>query len=137
MDDEGAADTFLYTVDGKEMVFAKISDTRRVMINRIYQIYAKQLQEADTADDQENYLKHAKKLNDIVWTAIESQITTPEDLDFIHMAIVAGRAELQDLSPLLANGHKPPSQDDDDTPPPAAKPRKRVAKKAPAKRGAR
>lgn len=139
MADEDSEDTFEYTIDGKLMVFKKMSPTRLLLVGRMNDVAVRNVKQAEAAKDKEAYVKYTNQIMEIFWSAVEAHFIDPDDLAHVQQAVIAGRIDLKDVAPLLSNGRKA-GDEDDDTPPPTSKPvRKRAAKavKSAVKRGGR
>lgn len=134
MADSGGADTFEYTINGRVLVFHKIDQGQLIMLERYVDTQRAKAAKMVEAEDLDGVIEIGKKINKAVWTTVESQFTSPDDLEWVQMEIIARRLTEDDLIPLLSNGiTRTPVQDDADPPPPV----KRPGRKAPAKKAAK
>lgn len=134
MADSGGADTFEYTINGRVLVFHKIDQGQLIMLERYVDTQRAKAAKMVEAEDLDGVIEIGKKINKAVWTTVESQFTSPDDLEWVQMEIIARRLIEDDLIPLLSNGiTRTPVQDDADPPPPV----KRPGRKAPAKKAAK
>lgn len=133
MADEVSADTFPYTLNGRELVFKSVQHGQIIMLERYVDALRVQADKLIEAKDADGVLAIGKKISNAVWTSVESQFTSPDDLEWVQMEIIAGRLTEHDLVPLMSNGIKRVTVEDDADPAPA----KRPGRKAPAKKAAR
>lgn len=123
MADEG---TFSYTVAGRDMVFKNMTLSRISLLQRLVDKLQVQIRTASTDEDARVF---SAKLYNLIWTTVESQFTSQDDLDTAQTAILTGNIDEDDLLPLLSNGKKRPDPQPDDADPP-------VKKRAPARKTA-
>lgn len=129
-------DTFPYTLSGREISFLNPDPKRLMLLQRVLRQTQSQLKGAQDRDDAELAQMLMRDMNDMIWTALESQFTDPADLMFVQTEILARRIQEEDLYPIL-NGGKTVVEVQDDADPPAAKPRKKAAPKAAPKAAAK
>jgi hypothetical protein len=137
MADEVSADTFEYTLAGREMVFKKTERSQLMMLQRIVRRIEQQMH--GVADKPEQVSALATQLSDVAFEAVESRFTDPADLHFVTTHILRGVIVEDDLWAILSNGRKANEAPDDDADPaPAKKAAKKATKKAASpRRGAR
>jgi|SRR5687767_9858085 len=133
MADEGAVATFEYTVGGRLLTFKKITIPQITMLKRYVESLKLKSAAAIEAEDITTVMALTRKMNEATWTTVESQFTSPEDLEWVQLEIIAGRLQEEDLMPLLSNGTLQTAPPDDDADP---TPAKRPGRKAPAKKAA-
>lgn len=133
MADEGNADTFEYTLGGREFIFNRVDRGQIIMLQRYVDTQRAKAAVMRDAGDLDGVIGVGKKISDATWITIESQFTNPEDLEWVQMEIMAKRLDERDLLPLLSGGIKTVEAEDDADPAPV----KRAGRKAPAKKAAK
>lgn len=137
MADEGNANTFKYTLAGREITFLRSTPAQMLMMQRIASRIHKQM-DALTDDDPGKLGELMFQLNDFVFEAAESRFTDPQDLLFVEQQILRGNISQDEVYGIIHGGRSaaqaPP--DDDADPVPAKPPRKAAGRKAPVKKPA-
>lgn len=130
MADKGNADTFMYTLAGREITFLKTTQAQLLMMQRIVQRIQRQMHAA--ADDPETISSLMADLNNFAFEAAESRFTDPADLMFVEQEVLRGNISQEQVFGILSNGNAHNNAPDDDADPTPVK----RAKKAPAKKAA-
>lgn len=129
MADEGNADTFTYTLAGREVPFFKATQAQLLMMQRIVQRIQRQMHAA--ADDPERLSELIMQLHNFAFEAVESRFADPLDLIFVEQEVLRGNISQEEIFGILSNGNPRSRQPDDDADPaPAKRARKASAKKA-------
>lgn len=127
MADQGTSDTFVKVLAGRPVTFKVMGKGQLLMLMRYSSTLQKQMAQAAEADDGAQVDRLLNKLNEAVWTAVESLFVNPEDIDFVQMAIIGGTVQDEELMTVFAGGKNTREPADDEDPP---APKKRAAKKA-------
>lgn len=129
MADEGSADTFVYTLAGREITFLKTTQAQLLMMQRIVARIQRQMHAA--AQDPEAVSQLIADLNNFAFEAAESRFIDPADLVFVEQQVLRGNISQEEIFGILSNGVRRERQPDDDADPaPAKRGRKSPAKKA-------
>ena len=136
MADEGSADTFTYTLAGREILFFKATQAQLLMMQRIVQRIQRQMHAAQ--DHPETVSDLIVQLHNFAFEAVESRFADPADLTFVEQEVLRGNISQEQIFGILSNGNAHNNTPDDDADPaPAKRGRKAPAKKAaPAKKTA-
>ena len=131
MADEGNADTFTYTLAGREILFFKATQAQLLMMQRIVQRIQRQMHAAQ--DHPEIVSDLIVQLHNFAFEAVESRFADPADLTFVEQEVLRGNISQEQIFGILSNGNAHNNAPDDDADP---APAKRAGRKAPAKKAA-
>lgn len=129
MADEGNANTFTYTLAGRDIVFYKTTSAQLLMLQRIVQRIQRQMH--SVADEPEKVQELMLTLHNTAFEAAESRFTDPLDLIFVEQEVLRGNIDVEQIFAILSNGKYGASEPDDDADlAPVKRTRKAPAKKA-------
>lgn len=132
MADEGNADTFVYTLAGRDITFRKTTQAQLLLMQRMLRKVMKRAEAM--AQDSDALGDLMIEINDMTFEAVESRFTDPEDLLFVQREILRGNISEHQINSILTNGRPVVIEPDDDADPPKPK---RVSKAAPKKTATR